>query len=116
MQRRALGRKKVATTAATMELSPGATAGMAMRADVAETSPAARATIGVGTKMVRGVDLTAAPPEGDEPWWRGAGRLMAPGDVLRTGVTVGLTGEPGKRLGDLRGFSRWWDGGRWFSG
>jgi hypothetical protein len=35
MQRRALGLKKVATTAATMELSPGATAGMAMRADVA---------------------------------------------------------------------------------
>ena len=59
--------------------------------------------------MVRGVDLTAAPPDGEEPWWRGAGRLMAQGDVLRTGVTVGLTGEPGKRLGDLRAFSGWWD-------
>src|SRR6266849_2366893 len=57
------GLKKIATTAATMELPPGATAGMAIRAEVAETSPAAIATIGVGTKMVRGVDLTAAPPD-----------------------------------------------------
>src|SRR5262249_60234867 len=79
--------KKLASTGATMELPPGATAGMAIRADVAETSPAAIATIGVGTKMVRGVDLTAVPPDGAEPWWRGAGWLTAQGNVLRTGVT-----------------------------
>src|SRR6266478_3812490 len=109
MQRRAMSLKKVATTAATMELPPGAIAGMAIRTDVAETSPAAIATIGGRTKMVRGVDLTAAPPDGDEPGWRGAGRLTAQGDVLRTGVTLGFTGEPGKRLGDLRAFSRWRD-------
>ena len=75
-----------------MELPPGATAGMAIRDDVAEISPAAIATIGVGTKMARGVDLPVAPPDGDEPWWRGAGWLTAQGDVLRTGVTVGFAG------------------------
>ncbi len=61
--------------------------------------------------MVRGVDLTAAPSGGDEPWWRGAGRLTVQGDVLRAGITVGFTGEPGERLGDLRAFSGWQD--RW---
>ena len=45
----------------------------------------------------------------DKPWWRGAGRLTAQDAVLRTGVTVGLTGEPGKRLGALRAFAGWRD-------
>src|SRR5262245_19002434 len=82
MQQRAMGLKKIATTTVTMEVLPGATAGMAIRDDVAETRPAAIATIGVRTKMVRGVDLTAAPPDGDELWGRSAGWLTTQGDVL----------------------------------
>ena len=57
-----------------MALPPGAPAGMARRPAVAEPSPATRATSGVGTAMGRGVDLTAAPPAGDEPGWRGRWR------------------------------------------
>lgn len=109
MKRRAMGLKKVAAAAAAMELPPGATAGMAIGADIAQTGPAAIATIGVGTEMRRGVDLTAAPPQGDEPWWQGTGRLTAEVNVLLTGVTVGLTGEPLKKLWALRAFSGWRD-------
>src|SRR4029434_2800952 len=103
----AMGFEEVALAGRAMQLPPGTTAGMAIRADVAETRPATIATIGVGTKMARGVDLTAAPPDGDEPEGWGAARLTAQGDVLRTGVTVGVTGEPGKRFGALRAFSGW---------
>jgi hypothetical protein len=93
-----MGLKKVAAATAAMELTPGAAAGMAIRADVAETGPAAIAAIGVGTEMVRGVDLTAAPPYEDELGGRGAGRLSAKVAVLLTGGTVWLTGESLKRL------------------
>src|SRR2546426_215263 len=109
MQRRATGLKKGAAAAAAMELTPGAAAGMAIRADVAETGPAAIAAIGVGTEMVRGVDLTVAPPDEDELGWRGAGRLSAQVAVLLTGVTGWLTGESLQRLWALRAFSGWRD-------
>src|SRR4029450_2018938 len=88
MQRGAMGFEEVALAGRAMQLPPGTTAGMAIRADVAETRPATIATIGVGTKMARGVDLTAAPPDGDEPWGGGAGRFTGQGDGLRTGVRL----------------------------
>jgi hypothetical protein len=90
--------KKVAAVAAAMELPPWATAGMAIRTDVAETSPATIAAIRVRTEMVRGVDLTAAPSYKDELGWRGAERLSAQVAVLLTGVTVRFPSEPLKRL------------------
>src|SRR5882672_4971661 len=104
MQRRALGRKKVAPTAATMELPPGAIAGMAICTDVAETSPAAIATIGGRTKMVRGVDLTAAPRM---EMSRGGGaqggsrrRVTSCAQASQWGLRV----SPGKGLGTFERF------------
>src|SRR5919108_4968978 len=109
MQRRVMRLKKVAAAAAAMELPPGAAAGMAIRTDVAETGPATIAAIRVGTEMVRGGDLTAAPSYKDELGWRGAGRLSAKVAVLLTGVTVRFPGESLKRLWALRAFSGWRD-------
>jgi hypothetical protein len=99
MEDRAMGLQKVAAIAAAMELPPGAAAGMAIGADVAQTGPAAIATIRGGTEMVRGVDLTAAPPEEDELGWRSAGRLSAQVAVLLTDLAMGLVGQSGKGFG-----------------
>jgi hypothetical protein len=49
--------------------------------------------------MVRGVDLTAAPPEEDEQGWRSAGRLSAQVAVLLTGLAMRLVGQSGKGFG-----------------
>src|SRR2546427_6781426 len=75
MQDRAMGFEKVAPTAAAIQLSPGATAGMPVGADIASPEPAARATGGLRTEMVCGVDVAlAATGRGDQGWW-GTGRL-----------------------------------------
>ena len=105
MKNRPMRFKEVALTLAAIELSPGASAGMTVGPEVAQAEPAAIATVGSWTELLGGVDLTLASSRRDQQRWRGAGRLTVQGDVLRAGITVGFTGEPGERLGDLRAFS-----------
>src|SRR5712691_1753468 len=58
------GLQKVAPTAAAIPLSPGATAGMPVGTDIPHSSPTTIGTIGIGTAMVRGIDLTGASSRG----------------------------------------------------
>ena len=64
MQRRALGLKKVATTAATMKLPPGATTGMAIRPQIVEPQPAAIVTVPMGAKVHGGIHGTGTAMRG----------------------------------------------------
>src|SRR5215470_9042894 len=60
MQDRAVRLQKVSFTSATVQLSPQATAGMAVGAEVAQPQPAAIGTARMGAKMPRGIDGTRA--------------------------------------------------------
>ncbi len=51
MQERAMGLEEVTLTTATIQLSPGATTGMPVGADIAQPEPAAIATVRIGTEM-----------------------------------------------------------------
>src|SRR5215510_1298659 len=98
MQRRAMRLKKIPVTGAAVELSPGTAVGMPVGRDITQPRPAAIATGGSGTEMLRGVDVTAATSccrnrRGWRRWWQ-PGSL----DRLLTGRTTGLTGEPRKGL------------------
>jgi hypothetical protein len=84
-----------------VELSPGATTGMAIGAEVSQAQPAAIVTGGMRAEMPRGVNRTGAavgrrsrsgPHRG---LWRGVRRF------LRAQGTMGLVGETRKRLGLL---------------
>src|SRR5215813_9208511 len=107
MKERAMGFEKIASTTAAIQLSPGATAGMSVGADITSPKPAAIATGGIGTELVGGVDVAAAATCRDKAWGRGTGRLMVWLDGLLTGVTVGLAGQADKGCGLSRAFSRW---------
>src|SRR2546425_1037977 len=72
---RALGFEKVALTTATTQLPPRTTARMAIRADIAEPEPAAIPTVGIGTEMVRGVNVAPAATCRAKGRWRGPGGL-----------------------------------------
>jgi hypothetical protein len=62
MKDRAVGFEKVAAAAVAIQLSPGATAGMTVRANIAQPEPAAITTVGRRTEMMGGVDLALAAP------------------------------------------------------
>jgi hypothetical protein len=99
MQRRAVGLLAIATAAGAMPLSPGATAGMTIGAEIAEPHPALIRTVGMRAAMPRGIHLTRPSPRGYDAGWRATGRL---GDVLvglLTGGTGGLAGEARNGLG-----------------
>jgi hypothetical protein len=51
MKDRAMGFEEVALTTAAIQLSPRATAGMTVGADIAQPEPAAIATVRIGTEM-----------------------------------------------------------------
>jgi len=51
MKDRAMGFEEVALTTAAIQLSPRATAGMTVGADIAQPEPAAIATVRIGTAM-----------------------------------------------------------------
>src|SRR5262245_42365607 len=121
MQRGAVRRKKVPATLAAIELSPGAATGMPVGRDIAPPEPAPIATGGIGTEMLRGVDVTAAAScrrnrrgwrrRGLQPWslahlftssatgWRGGAR--------KGGGLLGVLAPGQQGLGGL-----WWRGGR----
>src|SRR5207253_11412765 len=90
---RALGFEKVALTTATIQLPPRTTARMAIRADIAEPEPAAIPTVGIGTEMVRGVNVAPAATCRAKGPWRGAGRLPVRCDALCTCLTGGFKAE-----------------------
>jgi hypothetical protein len=107
MKERAMSFEKIALSTAAIQLSPGATAGMTVGADIASPKPAAIATGGMGTALVGGVDVAAASTCRDQAWWRGTGRLRVRLDGLLTGVTVGRAGQADKGCGRSRALSRW---------
>src|SRR5499427_3714691 len=98
MQRRAMRLKKIPVTFAATELSPRAATGMTVGRDIAQPEPAPIATGGIGTEMLRGVDVTAAASCRSHRWgWR---RWWQPCslDCLLTSSTTGFTGETLKGL------------------
>src|SRR5215813_7956703 len=103
MKEGAMRLQKVAVAGCAVELSPGATTGMAIGAEVSQAQPAAIVTGGMRTEMPRGVNLTGAaggrkyrirPHRG---LWRGV-RCC-----LHAQGTRGLMGETRERLGLLGG-------------
>src|SRR4030095_6450954 len=100
MQRGAMRLKKIPATLAAIELSPGAATGMPVGHDIAPPEPAPIATGGIGTDMMRVVDVTAAAScRRNRRGWRR--RWVQPGSLahLLTSSATGLTGEPRKGLG-----------------
>src|SRR2546430_16406330 len=82
MQEGAMSFEKVAPTAAAIELSPGATAGMPVGRDIAQAEPAAIGTMEIGTEMLRSVDLAPAATGRDQRRGRGAGGVPGRGGAL----------------------------------
>ena len=88
MQERAMRFQEVTFASGAGKLSPWATAGMVIGAQVAQSSPASIGTVGMGTKVHRGVDLmrapSGAPPQAASPM-RPGGRGAIQG--IRAGRT-----------------------------
>ncbi len=82
---------------------------MTVGANIAQPEPAAIATVGIGTEMVRGVHLAAAAARGDDGGWRGTGGLRARRGGVLTRVAMGLVGEARKGLRDTGGLAGWWE-------
>jgi hypothetical protein len=61
---------KVAFARGALELSPEATTGMPIGAQVAQPEPAAIGTVWVRTEVLGGIDVAAAPPRGHDAGWR----------------------------------------------
>src|SRR5215813_11217019 len=105
MKERAIGFEKVALTTAAIQLPPRATAGMTVCTDIPQTGPAAVATVGIRTELVRGVDLATASPCRDDTRWRANGWFTVRLDGLLTRLAVGLTGEARKGFGACGAFA-----------
>src|SRR4029453_3527369 len=79
---RAMRLQKIPATFAAIELSPGAATGMTVGRDIAQPEPATIATVGIGTEMLRGVDVTAAAScRSNRRGWRRRG--LQPGSLAR---------------------------------
>src|SRR5690349_9781744 len=101
MKDRAMMLGKVALARSTLELSPGATTGMAIGAEVAQPEPAAIAAARMGTEVLRGIDSAGASMgRGHGLGWRRRGRLGRHCLVLTQG-TMGLMRQPHKGLGSF---------------
>jgi hypothetical protein len=90
---------KIAVTRGAVQLSPGATTGMTIGPQVVQPSPAAIVTLGVGTKVPRGVHGTGTSVR----WGHGSGRHRRRWFAMRgisfTQGTMGLFRQALKRLG-----------------
>src|SRR5207248_8128303 len=106
MQRRAMCLQKIPVTGAAIELSPGTATGMTVGCDIAQPEPAPIATVGIGTEMTRGIDVTAAASCRSKSR-EGRRRGLQPGSLARllTSGATGLTGETQKRLGLVGGLA-----------
>src|SRR5215510_13889147 len=115
MEQGPVGLQKVAIAAGTVQLTPGTTAGMAIRAEVPSPQPSTIITAGIGTEVHRGVDLTWAALGHDDRggwhWrgWLGMRRLML------TQNTRGLVRQTSKRCGLLGALTPRLDGLDWRS-
>src|SRR2546427_6946508 len=106
MQRRAMRLKKLPATGAARELPPGAATGMTVGRAMAQPEPAPRATGGIGTEMLRGVDVTAAAScRRHRREWRRRGLQPWSLAHLLTSSATGFTGETQKGLGLFRGLA-----------
>ena len=99
MQEGAVCFEKVAVAGGAVELTPRATVGMTVGAEVAQAQPAAIATATMGTEVHRGIDLTrTALGQDDRGGWQRRGRLGMGRHVL-TEDTMRLVREAGKQCG-----------------
>src|SRR5689334_15502185 len=100
MQRRAMRLKKIPTTCAAIELSPGAATRVTVGRDIAQSEPATIATVGIGTEMIGGVDVTAAAScRRNRREWRRRGLQPGSFDRLLTSSARGFPGETRKGRG-----------------
>jgi hypothetical protein len=100
--------KEIALTATAIELTPQATAGVAIGADIAPSGPAAIGAVGLRTEMLGGGDVApAASRRGDLGGRGGRGRKHGRLYGLLTGLAVGLAGETGKGLRFFGALARW---------
>jgi hypothetical protein len=99
IQERTVRLQKVGITHDAVELAPGPTPGMAIRADIALPDPALRGARFGGTVRMIGVDRSWAPALGDEPSRRGQWWLIDVMLLLLTGCAVRLLGQAAKGVG-----------------
>src|SRR4029453_2661217 len=91
--------QKVALAGRAVELTPGATTGMAVGPEIAQAEPAPIVTMAVRTKVPGGVDLTGPPVRRGHGVGRyRRGRLEMRG-IAFTQSTMGLVRQPFKRFG-----------------
>src|SRR5262245_34992948 len=98
MQERAMRLQEVACAGGALELTPRATAGMAIGAQIAQSQPASVVTVAMGAKVPRGVDRTGtAVGRGHRiGWhWRRGQRMQS---LLLTSRTGGLVRQADKRF------------------
>jgi hypothetical protein len=113
MAQGAMGLQTVAITAGAGPVTPGAPTGMAVGAERAAPSPAARRTAGLRTAGHGGVDLTgAALGPDDRGGWPRRGPLGRRRLVLTEG-TGWLMGEACQRLGRSRALAVWQERRGW---
>jgi hypothetical protein len=90
--------QEVACSGGAVELTPRATAGMAIGAQIAQSQPASVVTVGMGAKVHRGVDSTGTSVGRGHRigWHRRRGQRMH--SLLLTGRTGGLVRQADKRF------------------
>ena len=99
MENRAVGLEKVSLARRAVELAPGAAAGMAIGAQIAQPELASVVPTGMRTKMPRGIDLTGAPVRRGHGVGRYRKRRLGMGGIVLTPGTVGLVRQALKRFG-----------------
>jgi hypothetical protein len=95
----AMGLQKVALTRDTVELAPGAAAGMTVGAEIAQPEPAPIVTIAVRTKVPRSVDLTGTPVGRCHGSGRHRRKRFGRRSVLFTQGAMGLVRQAFERFG-----------------
>src|SRR5215475_9982245 len=102
MKHRTMGFEKVRLAYDALQLPPGATAGMAVGAEIAPSYPVIIRAGLLGTVLLRGVDRSRASALSDEHRrWGQQGRVTV-GLALLTGRAGRLFGQAGKGLGGFR--------------
>src|SRR5262249_40544417 len=98
---RAVRFEKIGITDHAVELPPGPTPRMAVRADIAPSDPAIIRACFVRTVLVMGVYSSGASALGSDHGRRGKRGPINVMLVLLTRIAVRLVGQAGKGLGDL---------------
>src|SRR5262245_12349724 len=105
MQRCPMSLQKVLLAAETLELPPPTTTGIAIGSDIPPSHPAIIGTVGLGTKLRRGVHLARPSLDGRKRrGWKRCWKASLWG--LLTGGPARFVGEARKRLGISGAFLR----------